>query len=163
MRKLTLKSCMEADMKKICNKFILKIVCDKNDADYLTNVTELDAVDSEYFSADLFLKTIGVLKKLVGGKVVETFGKLGLEDIQVLYDYDTYGQDVNWVEKYVKPVGEYSILDKFRDWDSCVADLFPMDTENCHWGMEADRLNYCHTVKSVDLIWIDVDGIAWDV
>lgn len=150
-------------MKRICNKFILKIVCDKNDADYLTKVTELDAVDSEYFSAELFLRTIVVLKKLVGGKVMETFGRLGLEDIRVLYDYDTYGQAVDWVEKYVKPVGEYSILDDVRDWDSNVADLFPIDSENLKWDNRSDRLRECHTVESVVLIWIDVNGIAWEV
>lgn len=92
-------------MELIRNKFILKIVCDKNDADYLTKVTELDSVSSEYFNPDMFLKTVQVLKKLAGGYVIDTFGRLGLDDIKVLYDFDTYGQDEDWISRCVKPIG----------------------------------------------------------
>ena len=100
---------------------------------------------------------------MVGGYVIDTFGRLGADDIKVLYDFDTYGQDADWISSCVKPIEQYSILDNVRDWDSCVVDLFPQDTENLSWRNAADELNECRKVKSVDLIWIDGSGMAWKV
>jgi len=123
----------EKDWEIVKNKFILTITCDKNDADYITKKSEFDAVNSEYFNASMFVDVVRVIKKLTGGELEKTYQKLTADDIVTLYSFDTYGQDEDWVEKYVKPIGEYSIVDDVRDWDSMVADLFPTDTETC-WG-----------------------------
>ncbi len=149
-------------MKLMKNKYILTITCDKNDGDDLTKVTTLDVVPGEYFNPELFVKMVKVLQKLCG-RISETYKNLGEDDIKVLYEYDTYNQDADWIERLVAPIGKFAITDDIRDWDSNIVDLFPIDSEHLTWKNEAGKINECHSVKEVQLIWIDENGMAWMV
>lgn len=149
------------------DKFILTIVCDTNDADYVTEITELDIYD-EYFNIDLFLGCMKTLQKLITpdtwkgeyyGKryMYERWNLLSIEDKTPLFEMDRYKQDEEWINRcFTDTLEKYSIKDGSGDGhDSVVKQWFPCVSND--YDLD-NRVNGCHTLKSIDLVFIDENG-----
>lgn len=145
--------------------FILTIVCDTNDADYVTNITNLD-INDEYFNIDLFLGCMKTLTKLVAPEIYgkeprrmhERFERLTIKDKTPLFEMDRYKQDEEWIKNnFTDTLEEYTLIDREGDeHDSVVKDWFPICPEGYDYGK--NRVNGCHTLKSISLVFIDEDG-----
>ena len=82
------------------------------------------------------------------------WNKLTPEERKPFYDFDTYGEDQEWIDSQV----EYN-LTKFSiagGHDSRFGEYFPHAED---WGEDSRLLYGCHTLHKVTVIYFDENGL----
>lgn len=156
------------------NTFNITIVCDENDADYLTKISEWTIGDEipETLIPE-FLKALHALQYMftLSGYFRQRWEKLPEELKMDLYNFEkshSIATDYEYFtipfEKFDFIAGSESDLLEIEDdedekyFDIFLHELFPLSIDGCNYRGSNDELKGCHTPKSIKIEYTDCNG-----